>query len=45
MKPSKMHLAALMALLLVSACETIEGLGRDMEKGGENIEESAKESQ
>ncbi|PZP86439.1 MAG: entericidin EcnA/B family protein [Azospirillum brasilense] len=37
-------LAALSALLLASACETIEGFGRDMEKGGENIEESAQEA-
>lgn len=44
MKISKSTLAAVVALLLTSACETVEGLGRDMEKGGENIEQNAKES-
>lgn len=42
MKP--LTLAALAALLLATACETVEGFGRDLEKGGENIEESAQES-
>lgn len=37
-------LAALSALLLATACETVEGFGRDMEKGGDNIEDSARES-
>lgn len=37
-------LAALSALLAATACETMEGFGRDMEKGGENIEESAQEA-
>lgn len=44
MKLSKISMVALAALLLASACETVEGLGRDMEKGGENIEQSAQES-
>lgn len=44
MKFSKISMVALAALLLASACETMEGLGRDMEKGGENIEQSAQES-
>lgn len=41
---SKLSLAALAALLLVTACETVEGFGKDMEKGGENIEQNAQES-
>ena len=44
MKTSMTALAALAALMLVSACETVEGFGRDLEKGGDNIEESARES-
>lgn len=28
-------------LLLVSACETTAGLGRDIRKGGKNIEDAA----
>lgn len=44
MKLSSMTMAALAALLLATACETVEGFGRDVEKGGDNIEESAKES-
>lgn len=39
-----MTLAALSALLLATACETMEGFGRDVEKGGENIEESAQDA-
>lgn len=31
----------LAALALLSACETMEGLGRDTEKAGDNLEESA----
>ena len=38
----KLLLPALMAaLLLVSACNTMEGLGQDIQKGGEKLEESA----
>lgn len=32
------------ALAMLSACETMEGLGRDTEKLGSNVEQSAKES-
>jgi predicted small secreted protein len=39
-----LSLTALTALLLATACETMEGFGRDIEKGGDNIEESARES-
>ena len=33
--------AMLLALALLAACETVEGLGRDVETGGEAIQESA----
>lgn len=34
--------ASLFAVLaLLSACETMEGLGRDTEKAGDNLEQSA----
>lgn len=29
-------------LLLLSACNTVEGIGKDVKKGGEAIEKSAK---
>jgi len=45
MKKTKLlTLAALSALLLATACETMEGFGRDVEKGGDNIEESARDA-
>lgn len=44
MKLSKISMVALAALFLAGACETVEGLGRDMEKGGENMEQSAQDS-
>ena len=34
----------LVALLALSACETAAGLGRDLQKGGQNIEEAAKKA-
>lgn len=34
----------LAALAMLTACETMEGLGRDTEKAGENLEQSAKEN-
>ncbi len=34
----------LAALALLAACETTEGLGRDTEKLGKNIEESAQKN-
>lgn len=33
--------AALLLLALLTACNTFEGFGQDVQKGGENIEESA----
>lgn len=34
----------LAALAMLTACETMEGLGRDTEKAGENLEQSAQEN-
>ena len=34
-------LACLLILPMLSACNTFEGFGQDVQKGGENIEESA----
>ncbi|MFC3088228.1 entericidin A/B family lipoprotein [Tabrizicola soli] len=39
------RLLVLLALLAVSACETIEGAGRDLEMTGEAITEEAQETQ
>ena len=35
-------LLALSAILLLSGCETFHGLGRDVEKAGEWVQEKAK---
>jgi len=32
----------LAALVLLAGCETMQGLGRDMQKGGSNLEDIAK---
>ena len=37
-------LAALLILPLLTACNTMEGFGEDVEKGGENIQQSAEEN-
>jgi predicted small secreted protein len=34
-------LAIMVILPLISACNTMEGLGQDVQKGGEKIEDSA----
>lgn len=39
------RLLALIALLTVTACETIKGAGRDIENAGEAITEEAQEAQ
>lgn len=38
-------LAALTALMFAAACETMEGLGRDIEKGGDNLEQHAQDAE
>lgn len=40
-----MRLLVLLALLAVSACETIEGAGRDLQMAGEAITGEAQETQ
>jgi predicted small secreted protein len=39
---TKPILAALIAAFALSACNTIEGVGKDLSKAGEKIEEAAK---
>jgi entericidin B len=39
------RLIALMALMVVTACETLEGAGRDLEMTGEALTEEAQEAQ
>lgn len=34
-------LASLLMLPLLSACNTFEGMGQDMQKGGESLEKTA----
>ena len=38
----KKLLIALLALMTLAGCNTIEGLGKDVKKGGEAIERAAK---
>lgn len=35
--------AALFILTVLSACNTVEGMGKDMERGGENMQDTARE--
>lgn len=35
----------LAACALVSACNTVQGIGKDVERGGEKVQETAKEVQ
>ena len=42
MKRSIATLLALSVLTLTAACETVAGVGRDMENAGESVEQSAK---
>ncbi|HEU0282315.1 MAG TPA: entericidin A/B family lipoprotein [Gallionella sp.] len=34
--------ALLLAVLVLAGCNTVEGIGKDLKKGGEKIEKSAK---
>ena len=38
----KLSIALLAVMLLVSACETTQGFGRDLQKGGRNLEDVAR---
>lgn len=44
MKPRNTALILASSMLLLTACETMEGLGRDTEKLGNNVENSAKKN-
>ncbi len=35
-------IAMLLAMLMLAGCNTMEGLGKDIQKGGEKLERSAK---
>ncbi|NOE20785.1 entericidin A/B family lipoprotein [Ruegeria atlantica] len=39
------NLAALIAILTLTACETVEGFGRDVSNAGNQISEEAQEAQ
>lgn len=38
----KMLILCVAALAMLTACETMQGLGRDMQKGGNNLEDLAR---
>ena len=44
MKTLLSMMVALAASLILSACNTIEGIGKDISKAGDKIEETAKKS-
>lgn len=44
MKKLLITLATLAAVLSLSACNTIEGVGKDLGRAGDKIEEAAKKS-
>ncbi len=44
MKTLKTLMAATVAVFALSACNTIEGIGKDISKAGDKIEETAKKS-
>ena len=39
----RISLLALIAALLLSACNTFEGAGKDIERGGEKLQDTAKD--
>ena len=41
-KPLSRVLVAVALMLALSACNTVSGIGKDLKKGGEAIEKSAK---
>ena len=45
MKRKVALILVLAACALVSACNTIEGMGKDVERGGEKVQQTAKEVQ
>ena len=45
MKRKVALILVLAACALVSACNTIEGMGKDVERGGEKVQQTAKDVQ
>ena len=45
MSRHRLFLLALLSALVLSACNTVEGFGRDLSKAGDQLEESAEEEQ
>ena len=45
MKRKVALILVLAACALVSACNTIEGMGKDVERGGEKVQQTAKDLQ
>ena len=45
MKRKVALILVLAACALVSACNTIEGIGKDVERGGEKVQQTAKDVQ
>jgi predicted small secreted protein len=43
MKPARLILIALLAAFALSGCNTIAGVGKDVKKVGEVVEETAKD--
>jgi predicted small secreted protein len=43
--PMKALIPALLMLMTLTACETMEGLGRDVENTGETLTQESKEAQ
>lgn len=44
-RPTMPRLTLILALLTLTACETMEGLGRDVEQAGEEITQESVETQ
>ncbi|WP_297771407.1 entericidin A/B family lipoprotein [uncultured Roseovarius sp.] len=44
MKRARISLLSLIAFALVSACETVEGAGQDIESAGDAISDTAQEA-
>lgn len=45
MSRTRLALAALLAVLALSACNTVRGFGQDVAKAGDQLEEAADEEQ
>lgn len=43
--PAMLRPLLVLSLFVLSACETVEGFGRDVQSGGEAIEEASEDAQ